>query len=114
MKTSDRGIALIKAHEGLRLEAYPDPAHGWSVPTIGYGHTTAAGPPKVERRAIVGDRRSYAMHLTPEGRRLAEAGMTTQHDYVAQTLGKLPAEDLAELDRLVLAWRERARAVDAP
>lgn len=49
MKTSDRGIALIKAHEGLRLEAYPDPAHGWSVPTVGYGHTSAAGPPKVER-----------------------------------------------------------------
>ncbi len=49
MKTSDRGIALIKAHEGLRLEAYPDPAHGWSVPTIGFGHTSAAGPPKVER-----------------------------------------------------------------
>ncbi|WID98882.1 MarR family transcriptional regulator [Bosea vestrisii] len=67
----------------------------------------------VERRAIVGDRRSYAMHLTAEGRRLAEAGMTTQHDYVAQTLGKLPAADLAELDRLVLAWRERARALDA-
>ena len=49
MKTSDRGVALIKAHEGLRLEAYPDPAHGWSVPTIGVGHTSAAGPPKVER-----------------------------------------------------------------
>ena len=49
MKTSDRGVALIKAHEGLRLEAYPDPAHGWKVATIGYGHTTAAGPPKVER-----------------------------------------------------------------
>ena len=49
MKTSDRGIALIKAHEGLRLEAYPDPAHGWKVGTIGYGHTSAAGPPKVER-----------------------------------------------------------------
>ncbi|WP_186420066.1 MarR family transcriptional regulator [Bosea sp. CS1GBMeth4] len=68
----------------------------------------------VERRAIVGDRRSYAMHLTPEGRRLAEAGIAAQRDYVAQTLGKLPAEDIAELDRLVLAWRERARAVDAP
>jgi MarR family transcriptional regulator, organic hydroperoxide resistance regulator len=66
----------------------------------------------VERRAIVGDRRSYAMHLTPEGRRLAEAGMATQRDYVAQTLGKLPTDDLAELDRLVLAWRERARALD--
>lgn len=49
MKTSDRGRALIRAHEGLRLEAYPDPAHGWSIPTIGYGHTSAAGPPKVER-----------------------------------------------------------------
>lgn len=49
MKTSDRGIELIKAHEGLRLEAYPDPAHGWKVATIGYGHTSAAGPPKVER-----------------------------------------------------------------
>ena len=39
--------------------------------------------------------------------------MATQRDYVAQTLGQLPTEDLAELDRLVLAWRERARALDA-
>ena len=46
MKTSDRGVALIKAHEGLRLSAYTDPVGVW---TIGYGHTTAAGPPKVER-----------------------------------------------------------------
>jgi len=67
----------------------------------------------VERRAIAGDRRSYAMHLTAEGRRLAEAGMTAQRDFVASTLGKLPADDLAELDRLVLAWRDLARAVDA-
>src|SRR5690349_5358283 len=66
----------------------------------------------VERRAIAGDRRSYAMHLTPEGRRLAEAGMQTQRDFVASTLGKLPTGDLAELDRLVLAWRDLARAVD--
>jgi DNA-binding MarR family transcriptional regulator len=66
----------------------------------------------VERRAIAGDRRSYAMHLTPEGRRLAEAGIAAQRDFVAQTLGKLPADDLAELDRLVLSWRDLARAVD--
>jgi DNA-binding MarR family transcriptional regulator len=66
----------------------------------------------VERRAIAGDRRSYAMHLTPEGRRLAEAGIAAQRDFVAQTLGKLPGNDLAELDRLVLAWRDLARAVD--
>jgi DNA-binding MarR family transcriptional regulator len=66
----------------------------------------------VERRAIAGDRRSYAMHLTPEGRRLAEAGIATQRDFVASTLGKLEPEDLAELDRLVLLWRDLARAVD--
>ena len=66
----------------------------------------------VERRAIAGDRRSYAMHLTPEGRRLADAGITAQRDFVASTLGKLKPDDLAELDRLVLVWRDLARAVD--
>ena len=44
MKTSDKGIALIKAHEGLRLNAYLCPAKVW---TIGYGHTSAAGEPVV-------------------------------------------------------------------
>ena len=67
----------------------------------------------VERRAIAGDRRSYAMHLTPEGRRLAEAGIAAQRDFVASTLGKLRSDDLAELDRLVLLWRDLARAVEA-
>ena len=36
MKTSDKGIELIKKHEALRLTAYLCPAN---VPTIGYGHT---------------------------------------------------------------------------
>lgn len=66
----------------------------------------------VERRAIAGDRRSYAMHLTPEGRRLALAGIEAQRSFVAATLGRLPADDLAELDRLVLVWRDLARAID--
>ncbi|MGO4171429.1 MarR family winged helix-turn-helix transcriptional regulator [Bosea sp. TAF32] len=66
----------------------------------------------VERRAIAGDRRSYAMHLTAEGRRLAEAGIAAQRDFVASTLGKLKTDDLAELDRLVLLWRDYARAID--
>jgi lysozyme len=38
MKTSPNGIALLKAHEGLRLTAYRCPA---GVLTIGYGHTGA-------------------------------------------------------------------------
>jgi lysozyme len=36
MKTSEKGIALIKEFEGLRLTAYFD---GGGVLTIGYGHT---------------------------------------------------------------------------
>jgi len=39
MKLSDAGIALIKEMEGLRLDAYPDPATGGDPWTIGYGHT---------------------------------------------------------------------------
>lgn len=33
------GLALIKEFEGLRLNAYPDPATGGEPITIGYGHT---------------------------------------------------------------------------
>ena len=44
MKISDAGIALIKSFEGLRLEAYPDPATGGDPWTIGYGHTGEVRP----------------------------------------------------------------------
>lgn len=36
MKISNKGIELIKRHEGLVLKAYRCPADKW---TIGYGHT---------------------------------------------------------------------------
>lgn len=39
MKTSPKGIALIKESEGLRLKAYPDPGTGGLPWTIGYGST---------------------------------------------------------------------------
>lgn len=39
MKTSERGLEFIKEHEGLVLEAYPDPATGGEPWTIGVGHT---------------------------------------------------------------------------
>ncbi len=55
MKTSANGRALIESFEGLILGAYDDDddhivkpgerVHG--TLTIGYGHTNAAGPPKV-------------------------------------------------------------------
>jgi lysozyme len=44
MRISSAGLGLIKEFEGLRLKAYKCPA---GVLTIGYGHTSAAGEPKV-------------------------------------------------------------------
>ena len=41
MKTSPKGIALIKEFEGLRLKAYKCPGGVW---TIGYGHTAGVKP----------------------------------------------------------------------
>ena len=67
----------------------------------------------VERRASPGDRRSHALHLTRAGRRLAERGIAAQAAYVKATLGRLPAPDLAALERLVLAWRDKARERDS-
>jgi lysozyme len=55
MKTSPAGRLLIEAFEGLFVRAYDDHDDHVVAPgdkvhgtlTIGYGHTTAAGPPKV-------------------------------------------------------------------
>jgi DNA-binding MarR family transcriptional regulator len=66
----------------------------------------------VERRAIPGDRRSNALHLTPKGRALAEQGIAAQKAYVSATLGELSPADLTDLERIVLAWRERARTAE--
>lgn len=39
MKTSEKGIALIKEFESLELSAYPDPGTGGEPYTIGWGTT---------------------------------------------------------------------------
>lgn len=39
MQPSAAAIALVKASESLRLEAYPDPGTGAEPWTIGWGHT---------------------------------------------------------------------------
>jgi lysozyme len=44
MKMTDEGLALIKRWEGFRASAYRDAVGVW---TIGYGHTSMAGPPTV-------------------------------------------------------------------
>ena len=41
---SERGLAILREFEGLRLKAYPDPASGGDPWTIGYGHTLDVEP----------------------------------------------------------------------
>ena len=61
MRTSDHGIALIKAHEGLRLKAYPDPASGGEPWTIGYGTTSSAGVGKITKGMIISQAEAESM-----------------------------------------------------
>lgn len=68
----------------------------------------------VERRTLPNDRRSHAIHLTPQGRRAAEAGIALQMDFVAATLGRLPPADLAAFERHVLIARDLVRQALGP
>lgn len=66
----------------------------------------------VDRRAIPEDRRSYALHLTAEGRRLALAGMEAQKAFVHATLGQLQPSDLGAIDGVITHWREALKALE--
>lgn len=44
MKISDKGLLEIMQHEGVRFQAYPDPASGGAPWTIGVGHTRGVLP----------------------------------------------------------------------
>jgi lysozyme len=50
MRTNKAGLNLIKEFEGFRTKAYKCPAGVW---TIGYGHTSMAGPPAVKPGMVV-------------------------------------------------------------
>ncbi len=45
MKMTEQGLALLRHFEGFRSLAYRDAVGVW---TIGYGHTSMAGPPHVK------------------------------------------------------------------
>ncbi len=47
MTVNPATLALVKSFEGCVLNAYPDPATGGEPATVGWGHTSAAGPPSV-------------------------------------------------------------------
>lgn len=50
MKMSDDGLNKLRKREGCRLKAYKDTVGVW---TIGYGHTSAAGPPQVTPGLVI-------------------------------------------------------------
>ena len=69
MKTSPKGIALIKEFEGLRLKAYKCPGRVW---TIGYGHTAGVRPGMVITEAqaeeyLMADLIAFEKHLNGLG-----------------------------------------------
>jgi MarR family transcriptional regulator, organic hydroperoxide resistance regulator len=63
----------------------------------------------VQRRPILGDRRSHALFLTEAGRRIAEQGIAVQRSFVALTIGSLGQRQLAELEAALIAVRDRVR-----
>ncbi|GGC60538.1 MarR family winged helix-turn-helix transcriptional regulator [Chelatococcus reniformis] len=63
----------------------------------------------VERRPLAGDRRSHALCLTALGRETVGRGLAIQRTYVSRTLGALAPADIAALDRVLGAWRDRLR-----
>lgn len=66
----------------------------------------------VDRRAIPGDRRSYALHLTAEGRKAALAGMEAQQHFVNETVGQLAGTDIELLDNVLSRWRDTFKALE--
>jgi DNA-binding MarR family transcriptional regulator len=63
----------------------------------------------VQRRSILGDRRSHALFLTEAGRRIAERGIAVQRSFVAATIGSLSERQLAELEAALIVLRDRLR-----
>ena len=63
----------------------------------------------VERRPIIGDRRSHAIYLTAEGRRIAHEGIEIQRRYVSATLGRMAPENVARFESLLVEARGLVR-----
>jgi len=68
----------------------------------------------VERRAIEGDRRSFAIYLTPEGHRVAKHGIQIQTDFVNTTIGRITPAKLAEFETLLIHARNLVREAPEP
>ena len=81
MKTSARGVDLIKSFEGLELEAYRDAVGIW---TIGYGHTAAAGAPRPAAGLVISE--EEATEILARDLRQYEAA-------ISRTLKRVPTQN---------------------
>src|SRR5262245_3657655 len=64
MHVTAAGMALIESFEGCRTEAYQDCTGIW---TIGYGHTSSAGPPAVQPETTISKLEALAILQTDVG-----------------------------------------------
>lgn len=82
---NDAALDLICEFEGFVPHWYPDPAHGWKVPTVAYGHTDAAGEPKYANT-------KSKTFTKAEGRLILERDLATYAASV-RSLVKVPLND---------------------
>jgi len=71
------GINLIKEFEGYDANAYADPIHGWSVPTIGFGTT------------------QY-----PDGRKVQQGDVTTREEAEKYLIAHINSHCTAAMERI--------------
>jgi DNA-binding MarR family transcriptional regulator len=63
----------------------------------------------VERRSTASDRRQYEIYLTNSGRAAAERAIAIQHEWIGETLGRIPTSDLETFERLLVTLRDIVR-----
>ncbi|HLW93524.1 MAG TPA: MarR family transcriptional regulator [Roseiarcus sp.] len=64
----------------------------------------------VERRPMAADKRQHAIFLTAAGRDAAEKAIACQRSFVAETIGRLPANKLSSLEQLLIEARDLVRS----
>ena len=85
MQVPPQAIDLVRAFEGClqptgdgRFRAYPDPAHGWDVPTIGWGTIAYPDGTRVRRGDIITQARADEL-LAWEAEKCAESVQALVH-----------------------------------
>lgn len=104
-------LATLTRQEGMNQQELAERLHVTKGNISGLIDRMAAAG-LVERRAIEGDKRAYAIYLTNEGRKQARRGAATQTAVVAQTLGRLSPAEIAQMDQSLMAAASSLRSFE--